>query len=198
MSSLKINLSNVTIPENNKFKEPEFYEPGKIDLFLGSVIFFDLMSPGEIYTPNSNLVLHNSTFGYLIGGSIETFREKITPIHYGLINENVETQLKKFFDLDSIRIRDDPHNYEEENALEIFNETVSFKNNRFTVSMPWKKNCNQLEDNYYVAEKRLKGLNRLMKFDKSLYRDILSERLDQDITEKLSDTSKPENKPGCV
>ncbi|GFU40093.1 choline dehydrogenase, mitochondrial [Nephila pilipes] len=95
-------------------------------------------------------------------------------------------------------VKDDPHCYDEDKALENFNETVSFKNNPYTISIPWKKNCNQLGDNYYVAEKRLKGLERKMKFDNSLYlkyRDILNEYLEQDIVEKVSDTSKPLNKP---
>ncbi|GFU27358.1 DUF1758 domain-containing protein [Nephila pilipes] len=186
MPSLQINLSNVAIHENIKLAVPEFYEPGKIDLLLGYEIFFDLMRSGQIYVPNSNLVLQNSAFGYLIGGSIENLRDKKKPVHCGFINENVETQLKKFFDLESIGIRDNPHCYDEDKALEIFNETVNFKNNRYTVNIPWKKNCNQLGDNYYVAEKTLKGLERRMKFDNSLYlkyRDILNEYLQQDIIE---------------
>ncbi|GFT90023.1 DUF1758 domain-containing protein [Nephila pilipes] len=198
MPSLQINLSNVAIPENIKLADPEVYEPGKIDLLFGSEIFFDLKRSGQIYVPNSNLVLQNSAFGYLIGGSIGNVRDKKTPVHYEFINENVEIQLKKFFDLESIGIRDDPHYYDEDKALEIFNETVRFKNNGYTVSIPWKNNCNQLGDNYYVAEKRLKGLERRRKFDNSLYlkyRDILNEYLDKDIIEKLSDTSKPWNKP---
>ncbi|GFT57820.1 DUF1758 domain-containing protein [Nephila pilipes] len=135
MLSLQINLFNVAIPENIKLADPEFCEPGKIDLLLGSEIFFDLMRSGKIYVPNSNLVLQRSAFGYLIGESIENFRDKKTPIHCGFINENVETQLKKFFDLESVGIRDDPHCYDDK-ALEIFIEIVSFKNNHYTVSIP--------------------------------------------------------------
>ncbi|GFS38713.1 integrase catalytic domain-containing protein [Nephila pilipes] len=200
MPSLQINLSNAAIPKNIKLANPEFYELGKIDLFLDSEIFFDLMRSGQIYVPNSNLVLQNSTFGHLIGRSIENFRDKKRPVHCRFINKKVETQMKKFFDLESIGIRDDPHCYDENKALEIFNKTVSFKNNRYTASIPWEKNCNQLGDNHYVAEKRLKGLERRMKFDNSLYlkyRGILNEYLDRDIIEKLSDTSKPLNKPVC-
>ncbi|GFS65293.1 integrase catalytic domain-containing protein [Nephila pilipes] len=128
---------------------------------------------------------------------LKIFRDKKTPVHCGFINENVETQLNKFFDIESIGIRDDPHCYDEDKALEIFNETVSFKNNRYTVSISRKNNCNQSGDNYYVAEKRLRSLDRRMKFDNSLYlkyRGILNEYLDKGI-EKLSDTSKPLNKP---
>ncbi|GFT05462.1 hypothetical protein NPIL_597111 [Nephila pilipes] len=104
---------------------------------------------------------NSEAFGFhLIGGSIESFLDEKTPVHCGFIHENDETQLKPFFDLESIGIRDDPHCYDDDKELETFNETVSFENNPCTFRRPWNKNCYQLGDSYYVAQKKMKNVER--------------------------------------
>ncbi|XP_035223362.1 uncharacterized protein LOC118196083 [Stegodyphus dumicola] len=115
-------------------------------------------------------------------------------MHCGLIYDNVEAQLKKFFDLESIGIRDDPNSYDEDKALEIFNKTVSFKDGRYIVNLPWKKSWEHLGDNFGVAEKRIKILMRKMQHDNTLYlkyRKTLEEYLNQGIIERVLDSTKP-------
>lgn len=195
MPSRQVDISNIVIPERVKLADPEFHKPGKIQLLLGSEIFFELIRSGQIYVPNTNLVLQNSAFGYLISGSIEDISGE-KPVHCGLISEKVDKQLEKFFDLESIGIRDDPNCYDEDKALELFNKTVCFKDSRYIVSLPWKKNREQLENNFDVAEKRIRSLSRRMQHDKTLYfkyREILNEYLDQDIIEKVSNTTNTVN-----
>lgn len=195
----QFDIANIPILGGIKLADPDFNNrKGKIHLLLGSEIFFDLIRSGQIYVPNSNLILQNSAFGYLVSGSIEDLPNDNQLAHCGLVCENVEAQLKQFFDLESIGIRDDPNCYDEDKALEIFNKTVDFRDNRYVVSLPWRKNWEQLEDNFSVAENRLKGLARRMQCNNTLYlnyREILREYLNQDIIERVSDTSKPENKP---
>ncbi|XP_035213351.1 uncharacterized protein LOC118187270 [Stegodyphus dumicola] len=169
MPSRQIDVCNIEIPQGVTLADPDFHKPGKIQLLLGSEIFFDLIRSGQIYVPNTNLVLQNSAFGYLVSGSIEDLPHEKQLMHCGLIYDNVEAQLKKFFDLESIGIRDDPNSYDEDKALEIFNKTVSFKDGRYIVSLPWKKRWEHLGDNFGVAEKRIKILMRKMQHDNTLY-----------------------------
>lgn len=198
MPSRLIDVSNIVIPERIKLADPYFYKPERIDLLLGVEIFFDLIRSGQSYIPNTSLVLQNSVFGYLLSGSIEDLPNEKQLVHCGLIYENAETQLKKFFDLESIGIRDDPYCYDEDKALEIFNKTVGFKDDRYIVTLPWKRNWEELGDNFNVAERRMKNVVRKMQYDEkvfSKYSDILNEYLDQGIIERVSDTAKPVNKP---
>ncbi|XP_035230792.1 uncharacterized protein LOC118202713 [Stegodyphus dumicola] len=198
MPSRQIDVCNIEIPQGVTLADPDFHKPGKIQLLLGSEIFFDLIRSGQIYVPNTNLVLQNSAFGYLVSGSIEDLPHEKQLMHCGLIYDNVEAQLKKFFDLESIGIRDDPNSYDEDKALEIFNKTVSFKDGRYIVSLPWKKKREHLGDNFGVAEKRIKILMRKMQHDNTLYlkyRETLEEYLNQGIIERVLDSTKPVNKP---
>ncbi|XP_035217266.1 uncharacterized protein LOC118190626 [Stegodyphus dumicola] len=198
MPSRQIDVCNIEIPQGVTLADPDFHKPGKIQLLLGSEIFFDLIRSGQIYVPNTNLVLQNSAFGYLVSGSIEDLPHEKQLMHCGLIYDNVEAQLKKFFDLESIGIRDDPNSYDEDKSLEIFNKTVSFKDGRYIVSLPWKKHWKHLGDNFVVAEKRIKILMRKMQHDNTLYlkyRETLEEYLNQGIIERVLDSTKPVNKP---
>ncbi|XP_035222985.1 uncharacterized protein LOC118195771 [Stegodyphus dumicola] len=103
MPSRQIDVCNIEISQGVTLADPDFHKPGKIQLLLGSEIFFDLIRSGQIYVPNTNLVLQNSAFGYLVSGSIEDLPHEKQLMHCGLIYDNVEAQLKKFFDLESIR-----------------------------------------------------------------------------------------------
>lgn len=88
---------------------------------------------------------------------------------------------------------------ESDRALELFEKTVRFKNNRYEVSLPWKKDWGDLNDNYAVAKKRLNSLTRRCKRDPNLqrqYRETLNDYENNNIIEKVSFPSeKAVNKP---
>ncbi|KFM70398.1 hypothetical protein X975_13511, partial [Stegodyphus mimosarum] len=70
----------------------------------------------------------------------------------------------------------------------MFNETVCFKDGRYEVGLPWKRNWEELKDNYDVAKNRLATLVKRIKRDNPLYLeycDILNNYLSERIIEKV-------------
>ncbi|GBN72501.1 hypothetical protein AVEN_229870-1 [Araneus ventricosus] len=79
-------------------------------------------------------------------------------------------------ELESIGIKDDPSYNEVDQSLETFEKTVRYKDNRYEVELPWKRDWHELNDNYSVAEKRLHSLVRRFKKNPDLnlqYRETL-------------------------
>ena len=49
-----------------------------------------------------------------------------------------EPDLTQFWDLETIGIKESPHDSDDGKALEHFERTVQFVNGRYVVSLPWK------------------------------------------------------------
>ena len=133
------------LPQGIKLADPEFNIPNKIDILLGTECFFELLKGDQIRFEDSSIILQQTAFGYVCGGSLSD-SNPVNNSYCGLIC-NVEDELKKFFDLESIGIKDDPYINDQDKALDIFSETVSFENNRYKVSLPWKKDLSELNNN---------------------------------------------------
>jgi hypothetical protein len=63
-----LDLSNIIIPENIKLADPGWYITSRIDLLLGSALFYDLLKDGKIKLNNNQTFVQNSCLGWLIGG----------------------------------------------------------------------------------------------------------------------------------
>ncbi|GBM79242.1 hypothetical protein AVEN_250875-1 [Araneus ventricosus] len=60
-----------------------FNVPDKIDMLLGAEIFYELLRPGQIYVQNSQLLLQNTVFSYVVSGSVDQVAED--RVYCGLI-----------------------------------------------------------------------------------------------------------------
>ncbi|XP_035207586.1 uncharacterized protein LOC118182359 [Stegodyphus dumicola] len=146
-----------------------------------------MLRSGKIYVPNIGLILQNSVFGYIVSGNINDSRRN-NLLSCGLVNDISESELKMFFELEALEIKDDPYCHEKDKALEIFNKTVCFKAGPYEVTLSWKRDWRELADNYRVAENRLKTLVKRMNYDKTLfstYSEILDDYLKQGIIERV-------------
>ncbi|GFU91345.1 uncharacterized protein TNCV_2541131 [Trichonephila clavipes] len=71
---------------------------------------------------------------------------------------------------------------------------VRFNSGRYEVGFPWKGHTQELNDNFSVAEKRVKSLTRRFIRDPTLYiqySEILKEYESQEIIERVLETEKP-------
>ncbi|GFX79270.1 uncharacterized protein TNCV_695821 [Trichonephila clavipes] len=75
-----------------------------------------------------------------------------------LDNDSVDDTLKLFFELESLGIKDDPCYRKDEQAMNIFKETVQYNNNRYVVELPFRKHWNELSNNISVAKQRFQSL----------------------------------------
>ncbi|GFY55158.1 tigger transposable element-derived protein 1 [Trichonephila inaurata madagascariensis] len=71
----------------------------------------------------------------------------------------------------------------------MFKQRVHFKNGRYEVEFPWKRDSNELSDNFNLAKRRLGSPMRKMQSDKMLYSEyctVLRNYLDKGIIEKVT------------
>ncbi|GFY25260.1 integrase catalytic domain-containing protein [Trichonephila clavipes] len=80
----------------------------------------------------------------------------------------------------------------------MFKQRVHFKNGRYEVELPWKRDSDELSDNFSLAKRRLGSLMRKMQRDKVLYSEyckVLKNYLDVGIIEKVTNPFIPTNNP---
>ncbi|GFT25707.1 uncharacterized protein TNCV_1517251 [Trichonephila clavipes] len=118
-----------------KLADYKFNIPGKIDVLLGTEIFYELLRPGQIYCEDSRLRLQNTVFGYVVSGSVDEVR--VNNIHYSLIRgSDLNTTLRSFWELESIGVKNENCYSEEDVCLEMFKQRVHLKNGRYEVELP--------------------------------------------------------------
>ncbi|GFT69599.1 integrase catalytic domain-containing protein [Trichonephila clavipes] len=113
-------------------------------------------------------------------------------------NDSVDDTLKLFFELESLGIKDDPCYRKDDQAMNIFKETVQYNNNRYVVELPFRKHWNELSNNISVAKQRFQSLWGRLRRDKTLYtqyKETIQDYLNQGIIEKVNDTEINVHKP---
>ncbi|GFY01458.1 integrase catalytic domain-containing protein, partial [Trichonephila clavipes] len=106
-------------------------------------------------------------------------------------NDSVDDTLKLFFELESLGIKDDPCYRKDDQAMNIFKETVQYNNNRYVVELPFRKHWNELSNNISVSKQRFQSLWGRLRRDKTLYtqyKETIQDYLNQGIIEKVNDT----------
>ncbi|GFS48399.1 DUF1758 domain-containing protein, partial [Trichonephila clavipes] len=82
----------------------------------------------------------------------------------------------------------------DDQAMQHFKSSVRFNSGRYEVGFPWKGHTQELNENFSVAEKRVKSLTRRFIRDPTLYiqySEILKEYESQGIIERVLETEKP-------
>ncbi|XP_054706701.1 uncharacterized protein LOC129216512 [Uloborus diversus] len=190
-----VTISEMGIFENVNLADSEFNRPGKTELLLGAEVFLELLRFGLLHVPNSNLVLQNTVFGFIVGGSTkDNFQPK--DLHCGLINEaELSREIKKFWEIESIDETDQFTSSEEIECNEHFLKTHKRdQSGRFVVQMPFKQDPRLLGDSKQIAIKRLNSLwNRLNKNPKlaDLYCKFMTEYERLGHMERVMETKDP-------
>ncbi|GFX33532.1 integrase catalytic domain-containing protein [Trichonephila clavipes] len=163
-------------------------------------------SPANVINPQTATCLYNesgeksillstakdSVFGYIVTGSIQN-----EPSNYyfcNFIQDQVDRNLTKFWDLEAIGIKAESSCDPDDQAMQHFKSSVRFNSGRYEVGFPWKGHTQELNDNFSVAEKRVKSLTRRFIRDPTLYiqySEILKEYESQGIIERVLETEKP-------
>lgn len=79
---------------------------------------------------------------------------------------------------------------DDDKALQMFSDSVEFKDQRYFVSWPWKDDCAILPSNFVQALSRLRAVvNRLKQNPKLFkqYQDIITQQLNNNIIERVDD-----------
>ncbi|GFT02924.1 integrase catalytic domain-containing protein [Trichonephila clavipes] len=99
-------------------------------------------------------------FGWIAGGRLQGTNTNNFSCYFLKDNDSVDDTLKLFFELESLGIKDDPCYRKDDQAMNIFKETVQYNNNRYVVELPFRKHWNELSNNISVAKQRFQSLWR--------------------------------------
>ena len=166
-----------------------FDKPLEIQILVGLDAYWDLMDHTQAIR-HEGLVANLTAFGYVLSGKLNS--EGHSSQASTLFVRNVsEHELSRFWDLDSVGIQSQETAVERNLVLQKFNDELLYSSDlkRYMVGLPWKSDVHrqELQNNIYVAEKRLKNLHkRTLDPDDKLreeYYDTFNEYLAEGIAE---------------
>ncbi|GFX51379.1 integrase catalytic domain-containing protein [Trichonephila clavipes] len=188
-----LDVSEIKIPEFLELSDPCFYEAKEIHALLNADISFRIIKDNL----NKELLFRETEFGWIAGGRLQGTNTNNFSCYFLKDNDSVDDTLKLFFELESLGIKDDPCYRKDDQAMNIFKETVQY-NNRYVVELPFRKHWNELSNNISVAKQRFQSLWRRLLKDKTLYtqyKETIQDYLNQGIIEKVNDTEINVHKP---
>lgn len=175
----------------------------RIDILLGNYYYHSFMSDDKI-TFNQNLFLVTSDFGWVWSGKVSESvhnSDALSVLTYFQLNSSLDnsfyepdlplkTDVKKLWDLESIGITDSPKSTRDEEAIQHFNETTKYVNNRYYVQWPWVEFPPNLHDNLGLSWGRLNSLlKRLNQSQIEKYDQVIQEQLKDGIIEIVDNAS---------
>lgn len=172
-----LDIENIMLPRELELADPNYFKPGKVDLLIGSEIFFDLLREGKFRLPNEKIIFQNTVFGYIASGSLNG--DSCTQF-CGLTTQfdSLEENMKRFFEIESVDDNSRILSSEETFCEKYFVDThYRDAEGRYVVELPLKENVD-LGKSRDVAERRLNSLWHRLKDNpkvKSLYVNFMKE-----------------------
>ncbi|GFU32411.1 DUF1758 domain-containing protein [Nephila pilipes] len=149
------------------------------------------MIKDKVYKVNEELIFKETEFESVAGGRLRENKNNNLSCYLLKDDNSVENTLKLFFELESLGIKDDPYYREDDQAMNIFKETIKFNNERYIVELPFRKNWKELSDKFSVAKQCFQNLWQRLQRDKILYsqyQKTIQDFLNQGIIEKVENT----------
>lgn len=173
------------------------------DLLIGNDYYTEFML-GEKVKVLDNLFLLNSVFGYILSGKLTCTSPSDSSQHilsttslFVQTDEPVQhlQDLRSFWDLDTIAIRDCPYQTDDDKALVDFQRTVRLENDRYFVRFPWKDSSREVQTNFGLAYGRLSSVIKRHKSDGVLdeCKRTFDEQLGQGILEEVVQSKPTDN-----
>uniref|UniRef100_A8PHY5 Uncharacterized protein n=1 Tax=Brugia malayi TaxID=6279 RepID=A8PHY5_BRUMA len=102
-------------------------------------------------------------------------------------NANINSELEKFWKLETIGIQESPQDDDDDQALKHFKRTIIKQGKRYQVCWPWKDSKQKLSNNYGLCLGRLKNLINRLQHNSNLhsYHQILMDQLHSGIIEEV-------------
>lgn len=146
--------------------DPDFSSNRKIDMILGSEIFFELLCIGQIKPAGTRAIWQKTVFGWILSGRVqgEQINPKPTCMSTMVSSDNsIQNQVQKFWELEEVIEPKERRKYnaEESKCETHFLKTCSREpNGRFTLKLPFRDNIQQLGESCFMATKRFYQMER--------------------------------------
>ena len=175
-------------------------ESVQIELLIGADFYWNIVL-GDVVRGNKGPVAMKTRFGYVLSGrsrSLNLFANEPSPslLTTSLIasggEEDMTSQLHKFWDLESIGIR------KEISAVQAHRNDIGFneKDGKYEVSQVWKPEHEMLGDNFLLAKRRtISSIRRLQEKNPELlqeYWGIMNSQLENRVLEVVTQRMKGE------
>lgn len=179
-----VDISCLNIPLNIKLADENFNTSQKIDILLGTQLFYDILCDGQIRLGNNLPVLQNSKCGWILAGPIPIIRPPSSVPNrenncFFTTNAALHNQLEKFWQLENINNSHVKLSNEELECEDHFRKNLHQKpDGRYIVKMPLKKSHADLGESLSTAVKRLIGVEKRLSKSPELklqYSDFLRE-----------------------
>nr|XP_023013508.1 uncharacterized protein LOC111503442 [Leptinotarsa decemlineata] len=168
-----------SIPENICLSDPEFYLSQKIDMIIGSSLFWDLLVQGNIKLGKNGPILQNTKLGWVVAGAtINTSMFSSCNFSKDFVPE--DKHLRKFWEINEVNV---PLNMSKDDIQceELFLKTTTRdKKGQFIVKLPLKHSTEQLGDSKETAINRFLALEKRFQTNVefyNFYRDFIHEYL---------------------
>ncbi|XP_018315455.1 uncharacterized protein, partial [Mycetomoellerius zeteki] len=164
----EINKKHLQIPETIILADPSFHTPGKIDVLLGSAIFWELLCVGQIKLGKNQPIAQKTKLGWIIAGPLGLERAPESSVaSVSIVSSTIaiETQLERFWQIEE---GNRPSELSESDKICEEEFTLTHKRDaegRFKVRLPLCDSVNRLGDSREIATKRLRCME--WKFAKS-------------------------------
>ena len=147
---------------NIQLADPNFGQPGRIDLLLGVDIFAEVLLHGRRHGPQGSPVALETQLGWVLAGGTGSDAKPIVATHHVMVHTG-DDLLRRFWEVESLG---DKYNLtpEESEVLEHFqiNHTRS-EDGRFVVPLPRNLKSQSL------GESRSQAVRRFLSFERSLH-----------------------------
>lgn len=153
--------------QNLKLADPQFHKPGKIDILLGADVYADIILNGVIKGEPGGPIAQHTELGWILSGKIKYSREKFNEINCMITQVDIDTQLKRFWEINEVLGEDNNHmTYEEKSCEENFERHTHRTNNgRYIVKLP--------TTNQILGQSRHIAIATLLQMEKRFARDAI-------------------------
>ncbi|XP_062541492.1 uncharacterized protein LOC134209528 [Armigeres subalbatus] len=162
----KFDAKIVHIPTGVVLADPAFNLPDRVDLLIGSEVFFKLLKSGQHEFGDHHPFLQETQFGWIVSGLVpigfHTVRNSLTNV---VEEDNLNRILSKFYEVETCT-ETSINGKEEESCLAHFKAT--YQRNlagRYIVRIPFNDLKLKLGDSRIMAEKRFLSLERRLDRD---------------------------------
>lgn len=194
--SYSINVEHLNIPKNVQLADSNFAESGKIDMLLGSSIFWDLICGQKVILGPGKPMLHSTKLGWIVAGPIDALtwsdcysKQRSVEVCNLVSDISVQEQLEKFWILEEYTT-EQKLTKDEQICEEIFQSTTERDNEgKFIVTLPMKSDKAKLGNSYNIALKRFLQLEKKLHKDADLrkqYHDFIREYISLGHMEKVT------------
>ena len=192
----RISRSSLKLPKNKPLADPEFDQPGEVDMLIGSGTTLSILCVGQIKLSKPSepdLYLQNTRFGWIIGGSISPRDVPPDFNNKRCFLTNLEKIMNRFWEIEEPVFT---HNTrQKENSCEEYFQKNTHRNDKgqYTVALPFDQRKEELGETRSMAEKRLTSIERKLRYNPDLqtqYNDVLREYITLGHMSKVNDEQK--------